>query len=51
VGKLILVERQLKVAVEEGFVILLEIQLPGKRKMPSKELLNGYNFEIDAEVL
>lgn len=51
VGKLILVEKQLKVAVEGGFVILLEIQLPGKRKMSTKELLNGYSFEINAEVL
>lgn len=51
VGKLIVVEKQLRVAVKKGFVILLEIQLPGKRKMSTRELLNGYNFEIDAEVL
>lgn len=51
VGKLVVVEKQLKVAVKKGFVILLEIQLPGKRKMSARELLNGYNFEIDAEVL
>lgn len=51
VGKLIVVEKQLKIAVNNGFVILQEIQLPGKRKMFTKELLNGYNFEIDAEVV
>lgn len=51
VGELILVEKQLKVAIKEGFLILKEIQLPGKRKMLTKELLNGYNFETDAKVL
>ena len=51
VGELLLVEKQLKVAVKDGFLILKEIQLPGKRKMLTKELLNGYNFETDAKVL
>ncbi len=51
VGELLLVEKQLKVAVKDGFIILKEIQLPGKRKMLTKELLNGYNFETDAKVL
>ena len=51
IGKLIVVEKQLKIAVKNGFVILLEIQLPGKRKMSAVELLNGYNFEIDSKVL
>ncbi|CAM4136573.1 methionyl-tRNA formyltransferase [Gillisia limnaea] len=51
IGELLLVEKQLKVAVKDGFVILMEIQLPGKRKMLTKELLNGYYFETDAKVL
>ena len=51
IGDLLLVEKQLKVAVKDGFVILKEIQLPGKRKMLTKELLNGYSFETDAKVL
>lgn len=51
IGELLLVEKQLKVAVKDGYVILKEIQLPGKRKMLTKELLNGYSFETDAKVL
>lgn len=51
IGELLMVEKQLKVAVKDGFVILKEIQLPGKRKMLTKELLNGYSFETDAKVL
>ncbi len=50
-GKLILENNELKVAVLDGFIILKEIQLPGKRKMKSKELLNGYHFESEAKVL
>jgi len=51
VGKLIVENNELKVAVRDGFIILKEIQLPGKRKMKSKELLNGYHFESEAKVL
>lgn len=50
-GKLIVENNELKVAVRDGFIILKEIQLPGKRKMKSKELLNGYHFESEAKVL
>ncbi len=50
-GKLIVENNELKVAVHDGFIILKEIQLPGKRKMKSKELLNGYHFESEAKVL
>jgi methionyl-tRNA formyltransferase len=50
-GKLIIENNELKVAVRHGFIILKEIQLPGKRKMKSKELLNGYNFDSEAKVL
>lgn len=51
IGKLILDNNELKVAVRDGFIILKEIQLPGKRKMKTKELLNGYHFESEAKVL
>lgn len=50
-GKLIVENNELKVAVLDGFIILKEIQLPGKRKMKTKELLNGYHFESEAKVL
>ena len=51
IGKLIVENNELKATVRNGFIILNEIQLPGKRKMKSKELLNGYHFESDAKVL
>lgn len=41
----------LKVSVKDGYIIIKEIQLPGKRKMDVKSLINGYSFNDDAKVL
>ena len=49
-GTVIPEEKQVKVAVHDGFIILREIQLPGKRKMLIKDLLNGYKFFPNAKV-
>lgn len=51
IGKVIQENNKLKIAVQDGFLLVNELQLPGKRKMKTKELLNGYQFEIDAKVL
>lgn len=40
--------KELKVAVQQGYIHLLELQLPGKRKMKIQDLLNGFNFENNA---
>lgn len=37
-------KKEIKVAVKEGWIHILEIQLSGKRKMETRELLNGYQF-------
>lgn len=42
---------ELKVAVTDGFINIKEIQLPGKRKMDVKSLLNGYQFKENAKLL
>lgn len=44
-------KRELKVACFDGFIILNEIQLPGKRKMEISSLLNGYCFDEDSKLL
>ncbi len=44
-GTIIVTEKKLKVAVKGGYLIIEELQLPGKRKMKVKDLLNGYNFK------
>lgn len=48
---IILEDKILKVAVKNGYLIINEIQLPGKRKMKTRDLLNGYQFQKDAKVL
>jgi len=50
VGKIIVEDTIIKVAVNEGYVILNTIQLPGKKAMETKALLNGYTFYKDAKV-
>ena len=45
VGTVVTSKNDLKVAVKEGYIIIKDIKLPGKRKMDAKSLLNGYNFD------
>ena len=50
-GTIISGKHEVKVAVKNGYINLKEIQLPGKRKMDIKSLLNGYHFDKDAKML
>ena len=51
IGKILSNKNEVKVAVNNGFIILKELKMPGKRKMDIKSLLNGYNFEEKAKML
>jgi len=51
IGKVITTKKEIKISVKEGYLIIKEIKLPGKRKMEAKALLNGYNFDADAKML
>jgi methionyl-tRNA formyltransferase len=50
-GKIISANKELKVAAKNGFIIIEELQLPGKRNMDVKSLLNGYQFDDAAKML
>ncbi|MCD2259715.1 methionyl-tRNA formyltransferase [Psychroserpens sp. XSD401] len=50
-GQLIVSKNELKVAVRGGYINIKELQLPGKRKMDAKSLLNGYDFSKNAKML
>ncbi|WP_298904673.1 methionyl-tRNA formyltransferase [uncultured Psychroserpens sp.] len=50
-GALFSSKDELKIAVRDGYINIKELQLPGKRKMEVKSLLNGYNFERNAKML
>ncbi len=51
IGSIVSTKNELKVAVENGYIIIKEIKLPGKRTMDIKSFLNGYKFEADAKML
>ena len=50
-GMLVIDKNKIKVAAKNGFLELLEIQFPGKRKMSIKDVLNGYEFKSGAKML
>ncbi len=48
IGKVIKTKTELSVAVQDGFIHILEMQLPGKRKMQIKDILNGLHLTAEA---
>ncbi|MBF8151549.1 methionyl-tRNA formyltransferase [Winogradskyella sp. F6397] len=50
-GCIIATKDELKVACKGGYINILEIQLPGKRKMDIKSLRNGFNFSDTSKLL
>lgn len=51
VGKIISTKKELKVATSNGYLSIYEMQIPGKRKMDIKSLLNGYNFDENSKMM
>ncbi|MBT8300292.1 MAG: methionyl-tRNA formyltransferase, partial [Maribacter sp.] len=49
-GQIIYSKKEMKVAVKGGFINLLEIQLPGKRKMEIQDVLNGIKLTKTASM-
>ncbi|WP_047245460.1 methionyl-tRNA formyltransferase [Maribacter thermophilus] len=47
-GTLVKMKNELKVAVKNGLINLMEIQLQGKRKMAIKDVLNGLKLDKNA---
>jgi methionyl-tRNA formyltransferase len=50
-GTILASKEELKVACQGGYIKIKEIQLPGKRKMDVKSLLNGFQFSESAKLL
>ncbi len=51
IGKIISSKNRIKIAVKSGYIIIDEIQMPSKKRMDTKSLLNGYKFSDLARVL
>jgi len=50
IGKIIATKKELKIAVSNGFIQILSLQFPGKKKMSITEFLNGMSFSEKALV-
>lgn len=50
-GLLKIEDSSIHVSAKDGYLIIKEIQLPGKRKMKVRDLLNGYSFHPSAKML
>jgi len=50
IGTVTYTKKELRIAVANGFLIIEELQVSGKRRMDSKNFLNGYNFSKEAKV-
>ena len=51
IGTIVSDKKQIKVAVKNGYINILELKLAGKRKMDVKSLLNGYTFFENAKMV
>ncbi|NDP22215.1 MAG: methionyl-tRNA formyltransferase, partial [Paludibacter sp.] len=49
-GIMVCTKKEMKIAVENGFIQVLSLQFPGKKKMTTPEFLNGITFSADAKV-
>ena len=45
IGTVITGKKNIKIAVNNGFLEVLELQISGKKRMKSADLLNGYRFD------
>jgi len=50
IGSMICTKKEIKIAVENGYIQVLSLQFPGKKKMNTPELLNGITFSENAKV-
>ena len=48
-GSLICSKKEMKIATKDGYIQVLNIQFPGKKKMNTAELLNGITFSDEAK--
>lgn len=50
-GIVVWTKKELRIAIKKGWIKIVELQLPGKRKMNTSDLLNGFTFEKGAKVV
>ncbi len=50
IGNVLYSKKELKIAVKNGFLVIDELQISGKRRMDVKSFLNGYQFKVPLTV-
>lgn len=48
IGQIVATKKEMKVAVKGGFIQIMSLQFPGKKKMTAQEFLNGMSFSENA---
>lgn len=51
IGKIVATKKELKIAVQDGFLNINTIKLSGKKLLDAKSLLNGFSFSEGATVI
>lgn len=51
IGKIITTKKEIKIAVQNGYIKIETLQFPGKKRMTTSEFLNGFNFSARAKAL
>jgi methionyl-tRNA formyltransferase len=51
IGSILFSKKEMKIAVKNGFINLISLQFPGKKRMNVTELLNGITFSEEAKAL
>ena len=51
VGTVIATKKELKITVKDGFIEVISLQFPGKKRMKTSELMNGMTFSSNAKAL
>jgi methionyl-tRNA formyltransferase len=51
IGRILTTKKELKIAVQNGMLLVKVLQFPGKKKMTTQELLNGVQLSQKARVI
>jgi len=51
IKSIITTKKEMKIAVQDGFIEVMNLQFPGKKAMKTSELLNGMNFSSNSKAL
>jgi methionyl-tRNA formyltransferase len=49
IGKIMTTKKEMKIAVSDGYIEIIQLQFPGKKNLKTAELLNGISFGMNAK--